>query len=239
MQLEIYYIIYLVIFRCAIIAAGIVSIVLGYRLFIHGITAANQGAALDTSIAGMSFKLQNAAPGTFFAIFGVIIISVMLGTSPPEYKKSTQASSGAERNVTGTPATTVSTLTLRADGNEVAGLIEKGNNYIVEGNLQDATFAYKQALDKADEKDSLSVLFNKLAWRYYSSGEALEKALHLSLVSNDLQPLNLDYIDTLVNILVKMKHFDRAVAVLDKASDKLPSLNSRLAEVRAMQNRGE
>lgn len=85
---EIYAIItYLIIFRVSIILVGGISIFLGYRLFVQGIIssgAGDQGASLDAKLAGHEISLRNAAPGTFFALFGVTVISVMLLSSPPE-----------------------------------------------------------------------------------------------------------------------------------------------------------
>lgn len=72
---------YAIVFRLAVIAAGTVSIVLGYRLFTRGIQtgpANSADATFNAKVAGQEFALKNAAPGTFFALFGVIIISIMV-----------------------------------------------------------------------------------------------------------------------------------------------------------------
>lgn len=77
------FVLYLTFFRLAIIAAGITSIVLGYRLFARGVfpkTYVNpplQGENVTAEFAGAKFTLRNAAPGTCFALFGMIIIVVM------------------------------------------------------------------------------------------------------------------------------------------------------------------
>jgi hypothetical protein len=102
MDNHIAYIIYLTIFRLAIIAAGITSIVLGYKLFVRGvfpeqnITAAD-GQHVEAKIAGAEFTLRNAAPGTCFAFFGALTIGIMFLTGGPEM---TLESSGKGGNKT-------------------------------------------------------------------------------------------------------------------------------------------
>ena len=59
------FIVYLTLFRLAIIAAGVVSIVLGYRLFLRGVwpeAPSSQGTSIDADIAGSRFTVKNAAP---------------------------------------------------------------------------------------------------------------------------------------------------------------------------------
>jgi len=216
MQIEIYYIIYLILFRLMIITAGIVSIFLGYRLFIHGITEVNKDSSLDSSFNGMSFKLQNVAPGTFFAIFGVIIISVMLASNPPQFEstESGNSNSVAEDNIA---QATTRTIKMRAGDNEITELLEEGMKKEKEGNKIEAFSAYKQALNLAEKQFRLSELFNLLAWQYYQANQSTEEALHLSQMANDISPMNENYIDTLVDILVKLDRKDAAIQILEKS----------------------
>ena len=78
-------ILYLLFFRLAIITAGVVSIILGYKLFVKGVygESTNENTSFDATVGNMKMSLKNAAPGTFFALFGVIIITVMLLQDPP------------------------------------------------------------------------------------------------------------------------------------------------------------
>ncbi len=95
MDVKIAFIIYLILYRLAIIAVGAVSITLGYRLFCKGIgsrseeekkpgTEGGNGAESRIKLLGMEFMLKGGAPGTFFAIFGVVIISAMIVSGGPE-----------------------------------------------------------------------------------------------------------------------------------------------------------
>lgn len=77
---------YLLLFRVAIVVSAIVSLILGYRLFCKGIGVAHgseTGSNIESSIAGARLAITNAAPGTAFALFGAILIVVMLIQSSP------------------------------------------------------------------------------------------------------------------------------------------------------------
>jgi hypothetical protein len=49
---------------------------LGYRLFSQGIVA--QAGDLDGGVGKFKIKISKAAPGTFFALFGTVIIAVTI-----------------------------------------------------------------------------------------------------------------------------------------------------------------
>lgn len=80
------FVVYLILFRLAIIIAGVVSIFLGYRLFAIGVWPKGNSGGTDVgaNIAGSRLTLKNAAPGTCFALFGVIIITAMFIGGNPE-----------------------------------------------------------------------------------------------------------------------------------------------------------
>lgn len=59
------------VFKALPAAGGILSIYLGYRLFILGVTGQ---ASLSIESKSVSGQLLNAAPGLFFAIGGVVIL---------------------------------------------------------------------------------------------------------------------------------------------------------------------
>lgn len=88
------FIAYLVLYRLAITAAGVLSIYWGYRLFIqlaiikqadtNSKAAAEKGTNAEMSITkDVKIKLTNAAPGALFAMFGAgIIIAMIVGGTP-------------------------------------------------------------------------------------------------------------------------------------------------------------
>lgn len=82
------FIIYLILFRLSIVFAGLASTYFGYKLFLNGVFVSNGGKGKGTdfgaSIGDNKFILKNAAPGTLFALFGIILISTMLIKGSPE-----------------------------------------------------------------------------------------------------------------------------------------------------------
>jgi tetratricopeptide (TPR) repeat protein len=81
---------YLLVFRLAVILLGGLSIWLGYRLFTQALTGRRktaQGAAeMQAKFGDNELSLKNAAPGLFFSAFGALIVIVVLAGSPPEFK---------------------------------------------------------------------------------------------------------------------------------------------------------
>lgn len=76
--------IYLACYRIAVLAAGIICMILGYRLLLSGMPATDKGAAIDLETGDFKLKAANIAPGSCFAVFGVIIITVTLAGDKPE-----------------------------------------------------------------------------------------------------------------------------------------------------------
>lgn len=74
--------IYLIVYRSLIIIVALVSIILGYKLFIKGITESEASLGAETS--GFNIKLKNIAPGGLFLIFGVFLICYMLYSGSPQ-----------------------------------------------------------------------------------------------------------------------------------------------------------
>ncbi len=81
--------IYLILFRISIIMLGGMSIYLGYLLFMKGLGGNSQGSSnqeteVSAQIGTSNLTLKNAAPGTFFALFGSAIVISMVTSQQPE-----------------------------------------------------------------------------------------------------------------------------------------------------------
>jgi len=81
---------YFSLFRFLVILLGGVSIYLGFRLFSLAMSGVNRigentQAELEAKFGSSSLTLKNAAPGTFFAVFGAIIVISVLASSPPTF----------------------------------------------------------------------------------------------------------------------------------------------------------
>jgi hypothetical protein len=68
------------VFRIAVVAAGVVFAVLGYRLFVLGVVG--PAGHLEAVWRENKILLKRAAPGTFFAFFGVFSIVAALFFHP-------------------------------------------------------------------------------------------------------------------------------------------------------------
>jgi hypothetical protein len=81
-------ILYLTITRMAITAVGAMCIFLGYRLFLaragklESLASASTTASATTA-DGNKYSFKTAAPGVSFALFGALIIIVMMFVNPP------------------------------------------------------------------------------------------------------------------------------------------------------------
>lgn len=76
--------IYLACYRIAVLAAGVICMILGFRLLLAGMPATDKGAKIGVERSEYKLTAENIAPGTCFAIFGVIIITVTLAGDKPE-----------------------------------------------------------------------------------------------------------------------------------------------------------
>jgi len=77
------FLIYVTLFRLAV---GALMVYLGFRLFIERSNENNEGSISSASAEGGGFKvtLTNFWPGTYFAMFGTVIIGIMLWQGTPE-----------------------------------------------------------------------------------------------------------------------------------------------------------
>jgi tetratricopeptide (TPR) repeat protein len=216
---------YAIVFRLAIIAAGTVSIILGYRLFTIGSQTENETSretTFDAKMAGLEFALKNAAPGTFFALFGVIIISVMLVQGNPEL--TLKSFSGAQR-AAGLPVS--SELALRGGAPATAGrfddAVQRGLEYDRKSDTANAVASYEEAMT------AVATPMNQLAWDYLQQGKA-ESALPLSRFAVQLCPGKAPFLDTLAEILLKEGERDEALKWMEKAAALDPKYQRKLSD---------
>ena len=147
-----YFLIYAAIFRISIILAGIVAIVLGYKLFCKGIWPKKDERNTSAKIATGPFKfnVKNGAPGIFFAMFGAIIICAMLVNGIPV--------SIVEISDTQKKITTRGDVDMLKEQMTVKELNEQGVKFEQEGDIQKAFEYYSMAVSTA------SLPINNLAW---------------------------------------------------------------------------
>ena len=218
------FILYLTLFRLAIIAAGVVSIVLGYRLFLRGVwpeAPGSQGTSIDADIAGSRFTVKNAAPGTCFAMFGVIIIGVMFASGSPELTidQIAQAADAETKPVT-------RRVNMRGGESDAMNtLTQQGDQYAEDGRIEAAIASYEEALAV------VATPMNHLAWLYFGEGKT-EEALPLSRLAVTLSPGDANFLDTLAEILLEKGEKAEALELMEQAARLDPQYREKLARLR-------
>lgn len=82
--------IYLTLYRLTVLLIGALSIWLGFRLFLHSADqqgSENKTSSVDAEAGGFKLTLTNFLPGTYFALFGTVLIGIMLWRSPPQFNR--------------------------------------------------------------------------------------------------------------------------------------------------------
>jgi len=225
---------YLAAYRLSIIFVGALSITLGYRLFCKGLYPQSEieSSEFHAKLGETEFSLTSAGPGLFFALFGVIVISVMIIQGNPELTlKQNQPSLPRpekqpyykKNSITRSDDNVSMELSMR--GKSETGnsqyYINKGKQLEREGNIDGAIEMYRESLMLS------SPAMNGLAWLYATEkDEQLALAEYLSRASVHLCPNEGNYWDTLSEILLKTKQYQEALdakkkaAALDKTFEK-------------------
>lgn len=76
------FLIYAAVFRLAVVGAAVVTIILGYTLFVRGVMP-RQSTDAGAEAGGVKLSVRNAAPGTCFALLGAAILAAMLAHGNP------------------------------------------------------------------------------------------------------------------------------------------------------------
>jgi hypothetical protein len=89
------FLIYAALYRLTVLAVGALAIWLGFRLFNNAGSSADDSAG-SVSAEGNGFKLAltSILPGTYFALFGTVIISIMLWRGEPQLDQKNVVESG-------------------------------------------------------------------------------------------------------------------------------------------------
>ncbi len=223
MSLTSQFLIYVTAFRLAIIASGIVSMILGYRLFIRGIYPSGKAdSSIDFKAAGSGFSLKNVAPGSSFGIFGVALITVMLIQGNPQFTYEMMQKTAN----TDAPAVSAKVEMRGAESPDAFNaLVEQGMAYEHAGDTSRAADAYHQALA------GLAMPMNQLAWIYFRQSKT-EKALPLARMAAQIDPENPAIMDTLGEVLAQSGDRAGAVQWMEKAAVLDPRYRGKLDQMK-------
>jgi hypothetical protein len=208
------FLVYVIVFRLAIIATGTISIVLGYRLFRQGILSTDK-ASVEAKLVGSRFILKNAAPGTSFALFGALVVLVMLFQGSPALTLETVKRAAAESGTTETAK-----VTLRGNESDtLSGATLEGLAFEQKGDPSHAIVAYERAISTMAEP------LNDLAWLYVSDGR-LEEAASLSELAVEMRE-DPRFLDTRAEIKFKTGDRTSAIKLMERAVRLDPSRQFR------------
>jgi tetratricopeptide (TPR) repeat protein len=223
---------YLAAYRLSIIGVGALSIALGYRLFCKGLYPHSEieSTEFTAKLGESELSLVSAGPGLFFALFGVIVISVMivqgnpeltLKKNPPQKERSSEKVLKYENMPRVKEEVPHMELTMRGNQDNKQSILYKMNQGMQkerDGNIDDAITLYQDALKLS------TPAMNGLAWLYAT--ERHDQHLLAKLLSNlsvELCPEEANYWDTFAEILFKEKQYRRALSAKKKAVALDPS----------------
>lgn len=175
------FLLYAALYRLTIIGAGALSIALGYRLFLRGITLAGDGTSAAAEAGGVKLSVAGAAPGTCFALFGAALIVAMVVQGSPEL-----ALQGAGQTAAHTPLSSRSVeLNVRLKGGQgESALVAQANREAdaasERGDLSGAIAVYGRALSASGvSADEIATVAGHIA-RLYLMQKRIPEALALS-----------------------------------------------------------
>ena len=216
------FLIYAALFRLAVIAAGALAIYLGYRLFSTGMqdpakpSTAEARAKLDA--VEIRFLVRNAAPGTVFALFGAVIISMMLAQGNPELVvEDLQAAVAADETKA------AGRIRLKGGGEDGQvgvdgiGLLQQfGDERLAQGDSNAALAAYGQllALPELTLREAAPIL-SGAAGTYLQQGRPHE-ALPLARLAVGLDEDSTAGLTALAKALEATGDWDGAMAALER-----------------------
>ncbi|MEE2730748.1 MAG: hypothetical protein VYA55_07980 [Pseudomonadota bacterium] len=220
MDLSLYssFLIYAALFRCFVIIAGVICIILGYKLLLKGIlpTAATNATA---EFGTIKLSVKNAAPGTCFALFGVWIIVSMLIHGNPELVL--EGVSSSIKDVT-TP-TSVRLKGISNAPNNFDAYFQEGLKHEANADYAESRRAFSLALAEPNISfHSAAIALNQVAWGYLQEAR-LDEALAISRVSILADQSNADFLDTMAQILLAKGLADEANMWAERAVELNPN----------------
>jgi len=189
-----YFLIYSAIYRLSIVIVGLMSIFWGYKLFCKGMFPDFKNHVASFEINKNSLTLKNAAPGIFFALFGVIIISISFSSAPElKLKTISQLPKLYNENPLNTDIT-LRDIDISLIDNMIDNINQKAVIYEKDGNKEKAIELYEKIANLS------SYSLNNLAWLYKNEGNYY-KALPLIKVAVMMNPNNTEFLDSFAKIV--------------------------------------
>lgn len=241
------YMVYTLIFRLAIVAAGVVSIILGYKLFTRSNAQQDLSQEFSASAVGAKFLLKGGGSGTIFSLFGIVLISVMVLTNRPELVlEKIGKNSDLQDKVQSKSDRALYRYKFKGDGAGSENISFCVNNYMAEVNQSDDLYKkiemYLAVVNICGNQnfELLFDSFNELALLYMEAGET-RKALDLAKVTVLIYPEDAYYLDSLANIYVKLNQYEEAYRYAKMSvtiSPQIVAHKETLQKIKSYLNRG-
>ena len=205
------FLVYAIVFKLAVIATGIVAMLLGYWLI--NASARNvensekEGVSVKLKAGAASLFIRNTTSGVVFALFGMIIISVMVWRGSPQLEHTSAKDPNAS-----------TTVVRGGDAKEtepsLADMIREGTALLQDGDAQ-AVGKYQEALSL------LSRAANVRAYHYQQENR-LSNAQALAELAVTLDPNDADAQDTLAQVLIALGRDSEALTHAEAAAQLDP-----------------
>jgi hypothetical protein len=170
-----YGIIYLLVFRLAVLLLGGLCIFYGYRLFLlrwqqpsrSGTT--DQGGELHGKISGSELTIKSTAPGIFFSAFGAVIVIAVLAGSQPEIKYNEKQHSPQTGETVQERSTSLRSLPPSSAVSADAGTVEYNT---IRRRLSESIDELKTAVSLAPDNPDYRDLLARLLFAWGEPGKA-------------------------------------------------------------------
>lgn len=239
MYLPIAFLLYAALFRLAVILTGLACILLGFRLFVHGLGGDPSDASFEA--AGAKLSLKSAAPGTCFALFGAGLVVAMVVTGNPELTlqsadRATRPDGGANETVQVTQLKGGPGSSGSAAG--FAALVEFGASREVVGDRAGAIAVYAHALSQGDISLAEAAFpLHRVAALYHAEGRHAE-ALPLARIAVSLMAEDPDRLHLLARILEAHGATEEALVAAQAAVEMSPEREEFKTTVAQLRNAG-
>lgn len=202
------HIIYTIIYRLSVLAAGFGCVVMGYKLFVMGVMP-KEGSTVDANAGNVKLSLKNAAPGTCFAALGVFLMVSMVIQGNPEQKIEEVP----------TPHGTQRTRTYRSDGQDMGKILAQGKTLELEGKPTEAIMVYTEPLKNGDLPLKLAIAPLRAIASVYQKQDCLREALVYALLAHQVDPKNADGLALIARIHLGLGNKEDAISYIKKAAD--------------------
>jgi len=208
------FLIYATLFRLTLLAVGALMVYLGFRLFIQDSARHNEESSVASVTAeggGFKVALTNFWPGTYFALFGTVIIGIMLWQ--------------------GTPELIMKELKDATDDGKVIGNVRTELHMRSNGSDTDIDLQWEKLSEPGLTLSDMVQPLSNIARIWQQQGRTGE-ALAMSRLAVKGRQNNPAYLALYAELLMESNSTEKALRVMQRAVDLDPAYSEALAELK-------